>query len=264
MNTLRIMNDAPTRAASATDPLRRSAPRPEDRPTRRVETPSDAPPEARPDTRRRLIAAGVRLFGLHGYEATSTRQLAAAAGVNLAAIPYHFHGKEGLYRAVMQHVVDARNAVLSPYFERLQSLCADPAADREPLVRAMRDMIRAVADDILGSNEAQDACQIMIQEQIAPTPAFDILYEGLFRQALCAWTSLVARLTGRDAAHPDTALQAVSLLGQIMIFRVGAVTVTRHLDNEVFTPDRVRRIADMVAVQAEACLTAQAAHEAGA
>jgi AcrR family transcriptional regulator len=200
----------------------------------------------------------------HGYEATSTRQLAAAAGVNLAAIPYHFHGKEGLYRAVMQHVVDARNAVLSPYFERLQSLCADPAATRDTLVRAMRDMIHALAADVLGSNEAQDACQIMIQEQIAPTPAFDILYEGLFRQALCAWTSLVARLTGRDAAHPDTAPQAISLLGQIMIFRVGAVTVTRHLDTEAFTPDRVRRIADMAAAQAEACLTAQAAHEAGA
>ena len=55
------------------------------------------------ETQRRLIEAGMLLFGLHGLEATSTRALAMEAGVNLAAIPYHFGGKKGLYLAVLEH-----------------------------------------------------------------------------------------------------------------------------------------------------------------
>lgn len=253
------MNDIPSRAAQATAPPRQPPIRQEDRPPRGPETRA----ENRPDTRQRLIEAGTGLFGLHGYEATSTRQLAAAAGVNLAAIPYHFGGKEGLYKAVMLHVVEARMAVLGPSFERVGSLCADPATPRAALLAAMRDMIRALAADTLGASEARDASQIMVQEQIAPTPAFDILYEGFFSPALEVWTSLTARLTGRDPAHPDTRIAAITLLGQIVIFRVGAATILRHLGGTDFAPDRVRRIADMIADQIEACLAATAPREAG-
>ncbi|NDY57180.1 CerR family C-terminal domain-containing protein [Desulfovibrio sulfodismutans] len=204
--------------------------------------------------RPKLIDAGVRLFGLHGFEATSTRSLAAEAGVNLAAIPYHFGGKEGLYQAVVQHIVDAKNDVLGPYFERIRALCADPAADRDTLLSALRAMIRALAADTLGASDGRDASQIMIQEQISPTPAFDLLYEGFFRPALDAWTGLVARLTSRDAAHPDTRLRAMALLGQMVIFRVGAFTALRHLDFSQFTRQDVERIAEICIEQIEACL----------
>lgn len=210
--------------------------------------------DAESGARQRLIDAGITLFGLHGYEATTTRSLAAAAEVNLAAIPYHFGGKEGLYRAVASHIVDARNAVLGPYFERIRSLCADPAAGRDTLFSALRAMIQALAADTLGTRQGRDASQIMIQEQIAPTPAFDLFYEGFFRTALDAWTGLVARLTGRDAGHPDTRLRALTLLGQIVIFRVGAFTVLRHLGWQQFTPEVVERIAGICIEQIEATL----------
>jgi len=220
----------------------------------------DAAPGARP----KLIAAGVRLFGLHGYEATSTRSLAAEAGVNLAAIPYHFGGKEGLYHAVISHIVDAKNAVLGPYFERIRALCADPAANRDMLLSALRAMIRTLAADTLCASEGRDSSQIMIQEQISPTPAFELLYEGFFRPALDAWTGLAARLTGRDAAHPDTRLRALALLGQIVIFRVGAFTSLRHLDFAQFTRQDVDRIAEICIEQIEACLLPPAGISPGA
>lgn len=46
------------------------------------------------ETRRRLVEAGLDLFGRGGLDAVSTRQLADAAGVNLNAIQYHFGGKD--------------------------------------------------------------------------------------------------------------------------------------------------------------------------
>lgn len=52
------------------------------------------------DARDRLLQAGLRLFANQGYVKTSTRELAEAAQVNIAAISYYFGDKAGLYRAV--------------------------------------------------------------------------------------------------------------------------------------------------------------------
>ena len=47
-------------------------------------------------TRLKLIQATLDVVGRHGYELATTRMLTAQAGVNLAAIPYHFASKEAL------------------------------------------------------------------------------------------------------------------------------------------------------------------------
>jgi AcrR family transcriptional regulator len=49
--------------------------------------------------RERLLQAGLRLFASKGFANTSTRELAEAARVNVAAISYYFGDKAGLYRA---------------------------------------------------------------------------------------------------------------------------------------------------------------------
>lgn len=54
------------------------------------------------ETTERILDAAERLFMEHGYDAASMRMLTAAAGVNLAAINYHFGSKEGLMQAVFK------------------------------------------------------------------------------------------------------------------------------------------------------------------
>jgi TetR/AcrR family transcriptional regulator, regulator of cefoperazone and chloramphenicol sensitivity len=50
--------------------------------------------------RERLVQAALGLFAQKGFANTSTREIALAAGVNIAAISYYFGDKAGLYRAV--------------------------------------------------------------------------------------------------------------------------------------------------------------------
>ena len=45
----------------------------------------------------------------HGFEATSLRSITAAAGVNLAAVNYHFGSKEELFQAVLTRRLDPMN-----------------------------------------------------------------------------------------------------------------------------------------------------------
>ena len=61
------------------------------------------------DTKTRILDAAEHLFMEHGFEATSLRQLTSAAGVNLAAVNYHFGSKEELFQAVLTRRLDPMN-----------------------------------------------------------------------------------------------------------------------------------------------------------
>lgn len=54
------------------------------------------------DARARLIDAAIKLFADKGYEGTSVRDLATAAGVNVAAVSYHFGSKDELYHEALR------------------------------------------------------------------------------------------------------------------------------------------------------------------
>jgi AcrR family transcriptional regulator len=67
-------------------------------------------------TKQAILEVGERLFGEHGIEGTSLRQITSEAGVNLASVHYHFGSKDGLLRAVFTNRLgrlnDARLALL--------------------------------------------------------------------------------------------------------------------------------------------------------
>jgi AcrR family transcriptional regulator len=76
-------------------------------------------PTAQGDTKGRILDAAETLFMEHGFEATSLRLITAAAGVNLAAVNYHFGSKEELFQSVLTRRLDpmnqARVALLDRY-----------------------------------------------------------------------------------------------------------------------------------------------------
>ena len=56
-------------------------------------------------TRERILEQAEHVFAEFGYDGTSIRQIAIAAGVPVALLGYHFGSKEGLYRAVFDRRV---------------------------------------------------------------------------------------------------------------------------------------------------------------
>lgn len=71
--------------------------------------PSDAGPD-------RILAAATRLFAALGYDGTSTRLIAEAAGLNVATVAYHVGGKRDLYLMVMERAHQAERAALESAF----------------------------------------------------------------------------------------------------------------------------------------------------
>lgn len=60
-------------------------------------------------TRESIVSAAELLFARHGYAATSMRDITEAAGVNIAAVNYHFGSKERLLIEILDQVVGPIN-----------------------------------------------------------------------------------------------------------------------------------------------------------
>jgi len=78
-----------------------------------MSAPSSASEPVAEDSRERIIAAATALFADHGYDGTSTRRIAADAGLNLATVAYHVGGKADLYREVMRRAHESERAVVT-------------------------------------------------------------------------------------------------------------------------------------------------------
>jgi AcrR family transcriptional regulator len=63
---------------------------------------------AAPDRKKQLIDIAMKLFSEQGFDGTSTREIAKAAGINEAIIFRHFKTKEDLYWAVLADRIESR------------------------------------------------------------------------------------------------------------------------------------------------------------
>jgi len=188
------------------------------------------------ETRAELIEAALDVFGRLGFEGASTRMIAKAARANLAAIVYHFGGKEALYLAVAEHVAESIFQRVGPTI----AAAAGPGAvtDAAAAHAALDRLIDTFVEVILGSAEAERWARFIIREQMQPTAAFDVIYRFMSRAAEAA-THLAAVITGEKESD-ELKLRAITIMGQVLIFRVAQTFVVRRMDWRALG-DRQRR-----------------------
>ncbi|HIV72200.1 MAG TPA: TetR family transcriptional regulator [Candidatus Aquabacterium excrementipullorum] len=71
--------------------------------------PQASPKLSPQDTKSRILDAAEELFVSGGFDSLSMRQITSAAGVNLAAVNYHFGSKDALIQAVLARKLDPLN-----------------------------------------------------------------------------------------------------------------------------------------------------------
>ena len=107
-------------------------------------------------TKDRILNTAERLFAHHGFEATSLRAITAEAGVNIAAVNYHFQSKDALIAAVLARRIAPINA------ERLAMLdrCEKAAGDEPPRLECVLDaFVRPVLE--IRKSQAKNFCPLM-------------------------------------------------------------------------------------------------------
>lgn len=103
------------------------------------------------DTRARILDAAERLFMAHGYDGTSMRQITGEAGVNLAAVNYHFGSKEALIQEVFRRRLNWLNEERMRALDELEATANGQPLKPSQIVDAFfGTMIRMAEDEERG------------------------------------------------------------------------------------------------------------------
>lgn len=111
---------------------------------------SQVPGKAAGDTRSRILDAGERLFMEHGFDGTSMRMITSQAGVNLAAVNYHFGTKELLIQEVFRRRLTHLNQSRLAALDQLEAEAAGAPIKPSRIVDAFFGTALRMAADVEG------------------------------------------------------------------------------------------------------------------
>jgi len=203
------------------------------------------------ETRARLIAAGLALFGSRGFVGASTRDIAAAAGLNAPSLQYYFDSKEGLYLACAREVA-ARiwNSVSARVVAAEHELSVDTGDDA--LIGAFCDIQSGLLAFLHGGDESGFLLAALAQAGLGPTAGLRLVHRGT-RRISQVLSGIIGRLSGRASSDPECLIRTMGLIGQVLSFGVMQHRALRSLRSRRF---EARTSATVQRVMREQCSAA--------
>lgn len=198
------------------------------------------------DARQRLVQAGLRLFAARGYANTTTRELADAAGVNVASISYYFGDKAGLYRAAFFEPMGAPEPEIARF--------DDPALDAEAVLRGFYALF---LEPLRDPATAALNTRLHFREMLEPTGLWQEVMDRLFGPLHAALVSQLCRLLGLGAPDEDLHRLAAALVGQGVHLHVGRDCTEALLPGLYAGDDAIDRWADSLVRGALAMIEAE-------
>ena len=172
------------------------------------------------EKRARLLDAAGHEFAEKGFEGATVRSISERAGVNLAAINYHFGDKERLYEAVLLLAHRSR-----------------PAVDSDPPEMDPRESLRRFITHFLESVAFQESAPwhqaVMVRELAAPSKASDTLVRDAIRPHFDRLAAIVRRLC---PATDERRLHAVtfSIVAQCLHYKISRAISERIIGVAAF------------------------------
>lgn len=194
-----------------------------------------------------LLHAALRLFAEKGFAKTSTREIALAAGANLAAISYYFGDKAGLYRAAFTEPMGCTENDLTlldqPDLSLRQSLHGFMASFLAPMKQG---------------EVVQQCTRLHFREMLEPTGVWAEELDNGIKPAHAALVALLRRHLGLPQADDGLHRLAFSITGlavQLFVTR----DIVQAIRPRLLDPQGIDAWLDQMVNHAEAMVNIEAA-----
>jgi len=181
------------------------------------------------ETRSILIQTGARLFALNGYHGVSMRTLASEAGVNLATVSYHFGGKRGLYKAILQDIINKRDE-LYPSADEMQERLSGTEGDIHAQAEGVSWYVAKLVHGLLGKEEHIWPAFIISRELAQPSDLYPKLEREFFEPSFQSLRTLVKTVLPDGTDQEELVITAHCIIGMVVKFLEGFSIITKRLE----------------------------------
>jgi len=166
-------------------------------------TPPQSQSELQQNTRDRLLVAACEVFSELGFKGATVREICRRAEVNVAAVNYHFNGKEALFIAALE---------LEPIGNLIGADDTGSAEER------LTSFIRSFMTRLMGGRCTPHS-QLIARELLEPTPALDIIAREIVAPLHQHLSGLVREVVGDEVAPEQVRRCVFSIVGQCSYYR---------------------------------------------
>lgn len=188
----------------------------------------------------RIIVAAIRVFSDYPLEKASLRMIAKEAGISFSSITYYFKTKENLYREVLLRILSFVLDLLPQMREKFSNRMTVEKAKEE-----LRAIIGALTERLYGNTNASILAKILLREHISPSSVYDMLFEEFFSKVIDRFTNLVRKICPKKNERQAT-IQAFSIIGQVLAFRIERELMVRKLGLTGFSPEEIEELKNTI------------------
>jgi len=170
--------------------------------------PSIPPLKGSDRTREQILDAAGAVFAAKGYDGATSREICDRAGVNTAAVNYHFGGIDALYAATL---LQAHRRFLK--IETLAAIAASNADARSKLRAFLASMVQRLLQPLAASWELR----LLGREIASPTKARDALVETEILPKHRLLRQLIADVLGVKTDHPAVSRALLNVIAPCML-----------------------------------------------
>lgn len=162
--------------------------------------------------RQRILLAALALFAAKGFAKTSTREIAQAAGANIAAISYYFGDKAGLYAATFTE----------PMGGNIGELIAHYDVPGQPIAQALRTFMTGYLEPLKHGDVVRQCMRLHLRELLEPTGQWATELARDVKAPHEALVRVLCRHLALDAPDDDVQRLAFAITGlatQLFVMR---------------------------------------------
>jgi hypothetical protein len=160
-----------------------------------------------------------------------------------------------LYHTVVSYITGKLESQLESTLVEIEEWVDEETLNREEALVLLEKLLEKMINFMVGSPEAPRFARIVLREQLYPSSAYDIIFNRIMAPMINAVAKMVATATGETPSRVAS-LRALTLIGQIIVFRVARETMVRALDLEGYSSEETTEIRDVILEQTRAAIEA--------
>lgn len=187
------------------------------------------------NSKQKILSVATKLFAHKGFDAVSVREICKEANANLCLISYHFGGKQELYNAIIDDLIEKQTRYANTFLD----FSVNPRTLKK---QEQIELLYKVLDkfiDFFYSKITNDLILLLLKEQQNPdcrikTPAFEYLKK------------LIGAIFNLEENSRELVYQTLFIISQLNSPRIFPAFSLRQLGQDTFNEQDIKIIRDNI------------------